>query len=99
MAKAALRRLAMEKLEPTPENYSRAYLLEAGGQPPPVFPTAALPMLERLVSRALSDAQLVERHRAQLTGYRILLAELYAGKPVHAALLLADGRLVDMMSG
>ena len=50
-------------------------------------------------SRALSDAQLVERHRAQLTGYRILLAELYAGKPVHAALLLADGRLVDMMSG
>ncbi|MEY4562003.1 MAG: diguanylate cyclase [Pseudomonadota bacterium] len=56
MAKAALRRLAMEKLEPTPENYSRAYLLEAGGQPPPVFPSSALPMLERLVSRALSDA-------------------------------------------
>ncbi|HJX58821.1 MAG TPA: PD-(D/E)XK nuclease family protein, partial [Thiobacillus sp.] len=50
-------------------------------------------------SRALSDAQLVERHRAQLTGYRILLAELHAGKPVHVALLLADGRLVDMMSG
>jgi len=50
-------------------------------------------------SRALSDVQLVERHRAQLTGYRILLAELYAGKPVHVALLLADGRLVDMMSG
>ena len=49
-------------------------------------------------SRALSDAQLVERHRAQLTGYRILLAELHAGKPVHVALLLADGRLVDMMS-
>lgn len=50
-------------------------------------------------SRALSDAQLIERHRAQLTGYRILLAELHAGKPVHVALLLADGRLVDMMSG
>jgi len=50
-------------------------------------------------SRALSDAQLVERHRAQLTGYRTLLAELHAGKPVHVALLLADGRLVDMMSG
>ncbi|MDP2253419.1 MAG: nitrogenase component 1, partial [Thiobacillus sp.] len=49
-------------------------------------------------SRALSDAQLVERHRAQLAGYRSLLAELHAGKPVHAALLLADGRLVDMMT-
>ena len=47
-------------------------------------------------SRALSDAQLVERHRAQLAGYRSLLAALHAGKPVHAALLLADGRLVQM---
>ncbi len=47
-------------------------------------------------SRALSDAQLAERHRAQLAGYRSLLAELYAGKPVHAALLLADGRLIQM---
>ena len=25
LAKAALRRLALEKLEPTPENYARAY--------------------------------------------------------------------------
>jgi hypothetical protein len=33
---------------------------------------------------------------AQLAGYRSLLAGLYPGKPVHAALLLADGRLVDM---
>ncbi|MCL5060471.1 MAG: UvrD-helicase domain-containing protein [Candidatus Thermoplasmatota archaeon] len=47
-------------------------------------------------SRALSDAQLAERHRAQLAGYRSLLAELYAGKPVRAALLLADGRLIQM---
>jgi ATP-dependent helicase/nuclease subunit A len=44
----------------------------------------------------LSDAQLTERHRAQLAGYLALLAELYAGKPVHAALLLADGRLIQM---
>jgi ATP-dependent helicase/nuclease subunit A len=49
-------------------------------------------------SRALSDAQLVERHRIQLAGYRALLAALHAGKPVHAALLLADGRLVPMES-
>jgi len=47
-------------------------------------------------SRGVSDAQLVERHRAQLAGYRSLLAELHAGKPVHAALLLADGRLIHM---
>ena len=30
IAKAALRRLALERLEPTPENYERAYRLEAG---------------------------------------------------------------------
>jgi len=47
-------------------------------------------------SCSLPDAQLAERHRPQLTGYRSLLAGLYPGKPVHAALLLADGRLVDL---
>ncbi len=47
-------------------------------------------------SRSLSDAQLAERHRPQLASYRSLLAGLYPGKPVHAALLLADGRLVDL---
>src|SRR5215217_5474986 len=30
IAKAALRRLAVERLEPTPENYERAYRQEAG---------------------------------------------------------------------
>jgi ATP-dependent helicase/nuclease subunit A len=47
-------------------------------------------------SRGLADAQLAERHRAQLAGYQVLLAELYPGKPVHAALLLADGRLIQL---
>jgi ATP-dependent helicase/nuclease subunit A len=47
-------------------------------------------------SRTLPDAQLVERHQPQLAGYRMLLAGLYPGKPVHAALLLADGRLIPM---
>ena len=37
VAKGALRRLAMAKLEPTPENYARAYAEEAG-LPPPVAP-------------------------------------------------------------
>jgi len=47
-------------------------------------------------SRALSDVQLAERHRVQLAGYQALLTELHAGKPVHAALLLADGRLIPI---
>src|SRR5512139_1458723 len=47
-------------------------------------------------SRGLSDAQLAERHRAQLAGYRSLLAELYPAKPIHPALLLADGRLIHL---
>lgn len=47
-------------------------------------------------SRSLPDAQLVERHQPQLAGYRMLLAGLYPDKPVHAALLLADGRLIPM---
>src|SRR5580765_7089010 len=33
IAKAALRRLALERLEPTPENYERAYRHEAGELP------------------------------------------------------------------
>lgn len=49
-------------------------------------------------SRTLSDTELAERHGTQLAGYRTLLAELYPGKPLHAALLLADGRLVELNS-
>lgn len=49
-------------------------------------------------SRTLSDAELAERHRTQLAGYRALLAALYPGKPLHTALLLADGRLVELNS-
>ena len=47
-------------------------------------------------SLGLSDAHLAERHRPQLSNYQTLLAGLYPGKPVQAALLLADGRLVNM---
>jgi ATP-dependent helicase/nuclease subunit A len=47
-------------------------------------------------SRGLPDAHLAERHRAQLAGYQTLLADLYPDKPVHAALLLADGRLIQL---
>ena len=37
LAKAALRRLALDKLEPTPENYARAWRQESG-EPPPAAP-------------------------------------------------------------
>ncbi len=47
-------------------------------------------------SRMLADAQLAERHRPQLAGYRALLAALYPDRPVHAAVLLADGRLIQV---
>jgi len=47
IAKAALRRLAIERLEPTPENYERAYRLEAGD---PSDSTEALAtLIERII--------------------------------------------------
>ncbi len=42
LAKAAFRRLAVAQLEPTPENYARAYA-EESGQPPPPAAVAAAP--------------------------------------------------------
>ncbi len=51
LAKAALRRLALDKLEPTPENYARAYQLEQGGAPPAALPERAQRAIERVVAR------------------------------------------------
>lgn len=57
LAKAALRRLVLDKLEPTPENYTRAYVQEAGGTAPaPSLPAAALPVVDRLIASALATA-------------------------------------------
>lgn len=52
IAKAALRRLALDRLEPTPENYQRAYRIEAG-EPPgaPALPPAVQRLIERLAQR------------------------------------------------
>ena len=41
LAKAALRRLALERQEPTPENFARAYQAERGGTPPGTAAEAA----------------------------------------------------------
>ena len=55
IAKGALRRLAMSKLEPTPENYARAYADEAG-ETATLMPERARPLLERLVARLGDEA-------------------------------------------
>jgi len=54
VCKAALRRLALDKLEPTPENYARAYAAE-GGQTHESLPEAARPLLRRLVATLGND--------------------------------------------
>ena len=48
IAKAALRRLALERLEPTPENYERAYRQEAG-EPPADSTEALATLIERII--------------------------------------------------
>ena len=57
LAKAALRRLALDKLEPTPENYERAYRMEAGGAAPAaLLPDRGQRLVERVAQRAF-DAE------------------------------------------
>lgn len=55
LAKAALRRLALAKLEPTPENYTRAYAEEAGAGTP-VLPEASRALMVRLAQHAVDDS-------------------------------------------
>jgi diguanylate cyclase len=53
LAKAALRRLAVDKLEPTPENYERAYRMEAGGAAGAgLLPERGQRLIERVAQRA-----------------------------------------------
>ena len=51
-AKAALRRLALERLEPTPENYARAYARE-GGEPAVANDGAAIAVLIEHIVRGI----------------------------------------------
>lgn len=57
VAKAALRRLVLAKLEPTPENYARAYQQEMGESAPAavVLPEPAQRLVNKLASRALDS--------------------------------------------
>ncbi len=51
LAKNALRRLAAARLEPTPENYARAYAEEGGIARTPMLPLRIRESLERVVGR------------------------------------------------
>ena len=55
LAKAALRRLALAKLEPTPENYARAYDEELGVAPRAVLPARALALMQRMTASVVRD--------------------------------------------
>src|SRR5690349_1521558 len=71
LAKAALKRLVLAKLEPTPENYARAYQQESGA--PAAAPPAAADkppggeQLAELIARIVSG---VERRSRQWTPAR-----------------------------
>ncbi len=56
LAKAALQRLAQARLEPTPENYARAYAIEAGGEPAAPTNGAVPEKLQQLMFRLISLA-------------------------------------------
>ena len=56
LAKAALRRLVQERLEPTPENYANAYRLEAGAPSHAAAATELPAQAQRLVQRMAAVA-------------------------------------------
>ncbi|KPF49479.1 diguanylate cyclase [beta proteobacterium AAP51] len=61
LAKGALRRLAQAQLEPTPENYARAYAEEAGQPPPAAIEDGRAELRAELRSTGQAWAALVER--------------------------------------
>ena len=54
VAKAALRRLALQRLEPTPENYARAWADE-GGAVAALLPEGARALVQQLLQRGLAE--------------------------------------------
>lgn len=72
LAKGALRRLALSKLEPTPANYARFYAEEAGESVPleGALPPRARTLVERLAARATDDPALRSELAAALNEAR-----------------------------
>ena len=70
IAKAALRRLALAKLEPTPENYAQAWAEESGeARTTGGLPARARPLAERIAQRLSEDpAQRAELVQLLLNG-------------------------------
>ena len=61
MAKAALKRLVEHRLEPTPENYAKAYRAEGGHCPVAPHSERGLHLLDRLAEAAGPDAAQADR--------------------------------------
>jgi len=77
LAKGALRRLMLEKLEPTPENYARAYGAEAAeaGMTAPAgvsdnWPERGQPVLAKLLAIGVSELQARQDLNAMLRAGR-----------------------------
>lgn len=67
LAKAALRRLVLEKLEPTPDNYARAYRQEAGEEHA-ALPERAQRLVDKLAARTFDGSVASELARAMAEG-------------------------------
>lgn len=90
IAKAALRRLLLDKLEPTPSNYERAYLQESGGTANAgALPEKAQRLVEKLAGRALDARAAAELAKAMGEG-RWDVAERLFSAPDETGAQLAD---------
>ncbi|MFM8900148.1 MAG: diguanylate cyclase [Burkholderiales bacterium] len=90
IAKAALRRLLLDKLEPTPSNYERAYLQESGGAVTAgALPDKAQRLVEKLAGRALDARAGADLAKAMSEG-RWDVAERLFSAPDESGAQLAD---------
>jgi diguanylate cyclase len=90
IAKAALRRLLLDKLEPTPSNYERAYIQESGGAAvAAALPEKAQRLVEKLAGRALDSRAGADLAKAMGEG-RWDVAERLLSAPDESGAQLAD---------
>jgi diguanylate cyclase len=98
-AKAALRRLALSKLEPTPENYARAWS-EEGGAAPAAAPAAPAPsastargkpVYDRIAARLFDETAQREEFSHSLQQSDWESARVHVERAADAQLALAQG--------